>query len=237
MTIYWYLKPISERLRQVNLSEPVGLLGPLELEKYSRLKFIKRKTEWLAGRLAAKDLIQTVVPAVRSLSAAEVQILSADDGSPTIRLNHIGAGCGRLSITHSNDQVACAYSPEDRPLGIDLEKIEQRGEEFVADYFTPGEQYQILQSTPAQRAFRSTLLWSAKEAVLKALSTGLRMDTRSIEFDCPNHPVDDGWQPLEMRRTLSQIKNLRLLWRREENFVLTICLPADESELPIRVEL
>lgn len=237
MTTYWYLRPISERLRQVHLSEPVGLLGPLELEKYSRFKLIKRKTEWLAGRLAAKDLLREVAPSARNLSVAEIQILSADDGSPTIRLDHTGEDCGRLSITHSNDLVACAYSSADHPIGIDLEKIEQRGEEFVADYFTPGEQYQILQSTPVQRAFRSTLLWSAKEAVLKALSTGLRMDTRSIEFDCPNHLADDGWQPLVMRLNQPQIKNLRLLWRREEFFVLTICLPADEAEMPIRVEL
>ena len=63
-------------------------------------------------------------------------------------------------------------------LGCDLEVIEPRSEEFVADYFTTEEQKMVSQAPIADRSKLLALLWSAKESALKALREGLRFDTR-----------------------------------------------------------
>jgi len=134
--------------------------------------------------------------------------------------------------------VVSAYQTDGLRMGIDLEWIEHRGEEFVSDYFTPGERYHILQSPLADRPLLATLYWSAKEAVLKALSTGLRKDTRSIEIDCgPSERKPEGWQPLGIKLNFTGQNSLRLWWRREENYVISICLPVETEELPVRIVL
>ena len=65
------------------------------------------------------------------------------------------------------------------PLGCDLEIVEPRCDAFVTDYFTEVEQAFIARSSDRFRAM--ALLWSAKESALKALRTGLTVDTRSVE--------------------------------------------------------
>ena len=73
-------------------------------------------------------------------------------------------------------------------LGCDLEIVEPRSDAFVADYFTAEEQEVVRQACPADRFALIALIWSAKESALKALQSGLRIDTRSLSvaLDDPN---------------------------------------------------
>ena len=68
-------------------------------------------------------------------------------------------------------------------LGCDLEEIEPRSAGFVADYFTQREAAAVAAVPATARDIAVNLLWSAKEAVLKARRTGLRSDTRSVELE------------------------------------------------------
>jgi 4'-phosphopantetheinyl transferase len=76
-------------------------------------------------------------------------------------------------------------------LGCDLETVEPRSETFVSDYFTAEEQEVVRQACPEDRFTLIALIWSAKESALKALRTGLRIDTRSVSvvLDDPNTAV------------------------------------------------
>jgi 4'-phosphopantetheinyl transferase len=67
-------------------------------------------------------------------------------------------------------------------LGCDLELIEPRELNFVHDFFTPGELAAVQALPPGpDRDTLITVIWSAKEAALKALREGLRLDTRQID--------------------------------------------------------
>ena len=92
-----------------------------------------------------------------------------------------------------------SQSPVRPSLGCDLELIEPREGNFLDNFFTAAE-------VAAVRALReldvmqgdvlTTAIWSGKEAVLKALREGLRIDTRRItcRFDAFDAPPQE-WAP------------------------------------------
>ena len=65
-------------------------------------------------------------------------------------------------------------------VGADIEAIEQRAATFVADFFTLAEQERINAAPAHLRDTLATAIWGAKEAALKALREGLRIDTRRV---------------------------------------------------------
>ena len=70
------------------------------------------------------------------------------------------------------------------PVGIDIESLERvavAGFDDVA--FSVGERESVRSS--ADPMLRRALLWTAKEAVLKARGTGLRVDPREVDVENP----------------------------------------------------
>jgi 4'-phosphopantetheinyl transferase len=100
----------------------------------------------------------------------------------------------------------CAVSLSGGALGCDLEIIEPRSEAFVADYFVSQEQALVAGARGLERFQLLALLWSGKESALKALRTGLRLDTRSVVV----MPMDgsltvNGWNPLRVSCSEGQV--------------------------------
>jgi 4'-phosphopantetheinyl transferase len=83
-------------------------------------------------------------------------------------------------------------------LGCDLELVEPHSPAFVADYFTPQEQRLVADTCAVDRILLVSMLWSAKESVLKAMRVGLRADTRSVRVTIPALPAAgrQNWQEL-----------------------------------------
>ena len=158
-------------------------LSPSERTRFHGLKTRKRSLEWLAGRIAAKRLIREVhfsgegalvgYPAItvdsNSLGAPEIRIVGEKGEEP------------RISISHSDGMAAAmlARDPACSP-GIDIEAVESRSAAFVRDYFTEKEREQIAASE-AERDVLVTAIWAVKEATLKALGIGARVDLRQID--------------------------------------------------------
>ncbi len=158
-----------------------GVLSPSELTKFSAFRFPKRQKEWLQGRWAAKALAHSL-PAYRVTPLDQIEILNTPEGAPFLQVQGQAARADCLTISHSGHLALCALAsgPGFR-VGADLEKIEPRTETFILDYFTPAE-CQLVEAVSAEsRAVLVTLIWSAKEAMLKALGVGLHWDTRMVE--------------------------------------------------------
>ena len=163
---------------------PPAFLNPVEASELAGMRFPKRRGEWLHGRRAAKTLLQKCHPACAQVSLSEIVIANEPTRAPYAALANGMRLPGSLSITHSGPLAAAALAlaPHLR-VGIDLEKIETRPAGFFEAYFTAGENA-YLRSCPAEsEAETLTLLWSAKESVLKALRTGLAQDTLRVEID------------------------------------------------------
>jgi 4'-phosphopantetheinyl transferase len=83
-----------------------------------------------------------------------------------------------FSISHSADLVVLAISSQ-FTLGIDCEEITDIEIRDFQSYFSPAEWNYIHSATSAQKAFYR--LWTRKEALLKALGTGLDADLPQLE--------------------------------------------------------
>lgn len=84
-------------------------------------------------------------------------------------------------------------------LGCDIEFIEPREPSFVSSFFTAEEMAAVAAAGRNQDVL-ITAIWSGKEAVLKALREGLRIDTRRItcRFDPFDAPPQE-WSPFTVK--------------------------------------
>ena len=140
---------------------PAGALSEKEAAQHAAFVMEKRRSEWLAGRLAAKLLL-----AAPGEPLSRYEIASDLLGRPS-------CGGTLLSISHSNGWAVAAVKPGAAFLGVDLEKIEPRHPAWYRDYFHPTE-------LPRPDASEGTRLWAVKEAVMKALGLGLMADPMHI---------------------------------------------------------
>jgi len=151
-----------------------------ERVRLAGLRVPKRHADWRLGRWTAKLAIAQhldLPPDPEVL--AEVELRPAPSGRPEVFL------CGwpapvALSLSHSCGAGLSVVAPAGFAVGCDLETVEPRSPEFLADYFTVEEQTLVGVTPPYQRDRLLTLLWSAKESALKSLGCGLRMDTRRV---------------------------------------------------------
>jgi len=221
-SIYWALVDFDQAALEVK-----GFLSPAELQKYSTFRFPKRRDEWLLGRWTSKTLVHSL-PAYQHYSLDQIVIHNAPDGAPYIQLPDRATPAECLSISHSGNLAVCALSPGlDMQVGADLEKVEVRTETFIMDYFTPSER-QLVNTYPADtRALIVTLIWSAKESMLKALGVGLRRDTRMVEVRALDGILPAGkdqgkWQNIQLGEKAASDRAWAAWWQRRDPFVLTL---------------
>ncbi len=238
MPIFWSFQNIETRIGDLAFTDPLSYLGEQEKEIYQMLKFPKRKSEWLGARLLAKDLIRAVDKRWGKQELYEIEVLNEKSGAPILVVSGVLGNPGKVSLSHSNGVALCAYSPDDIQFGIDLERIESRSKEFVEDFFTMGEVDQAIKLPAERRDVFVTTMWSGKESVLKALSSGLRVDTRTVEVLLPDFSIEHkDWTKLGLRSSFIKNNSLDLVWRREGEFVFTACIPQNSLKELIHVEL
>ena len=230
MQVYWLEQQATE------VRGEGDWLSPAEAARLGCLRIPKRRQDWLLGRWTAKRAIATVLglPGDPS-SMAAIEIRAATSGAPEAFVRGHPAPVS-ISISHREGHAACAVAGAGVALGCDLEIVELRTEAFVADYFT-GQERQTICRAPAGERFRViALLWSAKESVLKALRTGLRMDVRAVAVSLGQHFADtaggsgiDDWHPLRACHPEGEFAGW---WQYERDLVRTI-ISAPESAPPV----
>lgn len=114
-------------------------------------------------------------------------------------------------------------------LGVDLEAIEERPTGFLGDWFTDAEQAYVESEEPALAA---SLVWSAKEAVMKALREGLRIPPKAVDVRPGPGSADGTWRPFEA--TAPGAETWRGWWRAEEGLVLSV-VASPAARAPVRI--
>ncbi|MSQ01624.1 MAG: SDR family NAD(P)-dependent oxidoreductase [Myxococcales bacterium] len=145
-------------------------LPPSETASLTARGTPKRQADRLAGQLAANRAVAGLVPAGFSVGREP-------SGKPVV----VGTKDVTVSITHT-DGEALALAVRGAHAGVDMEAIEPRSDAFAAEWFTDAER--AWAHTPEAR----TAVWSVKEAVLKALGTGMALSPREIDV----HRIDAG---------------------------------------------
>jgi len=200
-----------------------------EISRYELMRFPKRRKEWLQGRLASKKLLTLAVPFLAGASWDTITIANQPEGAPFVEFQGQRLPL-TLSISHREGMAVAAVSetPGIR-LGIDLEWVEPHPESFYQDFFTPFEQDMQNRANPERRAWLGTLIWSAKEAVLKALGTGLRLDTRTIEILDYAPTWVDGWGQIKLRIANDSRCNWQGFWLEYGNYLITMAVEGTKN--------
>lgn len=242
--ITWLMQSVTMHPDLERGIPPVGLLSAVERARFEQLTIEKRKRDWLCGRWTAKLLLQNLFreKTGHTIPLDNFSIINNMDGVPLVT-GHWSLATGySLSISHSHGYALCAVIEHPHcPIGADLERIEERVDGFVDDYFTEAEQEMIIScggqaflrttrnSQLATRNILTNATWSAKEAVLKALHLGLSVDTRAVE--CLIEPFVDPptcWTQFTIRCDNNRLPHpapaLQGWWQVQGDFVLTVVM-------------
>ncbi|NHJ47486.1 MAG: KR domain-containing protein, partial [Asgard group archaeon] len=150
-----------------------------ERAKFKAFKVDKRRFEWLTGIIAAKRTIRLSNP---DINYQDILIEKTAFGKPFVKINRKTIP---LSISHSNG-YAVAVSNGSKSIGIDLEQIEPRDDSFVQEMLSPTE-IKLLKDKNIELTHEIiTKIWTAKEAVLKALGIGLNIDLHYLKISTIN---------------------------------------------------
>ena len=149
---------------------------------------------WLLGRMAAKDAARQWLwdRGVKDLFPVEFVVSNDEAGRPSI--TGLPAGTS-ISIAHAGEVAVALVGDNDGPghgvgnhghgqsVGIDVETITDRGPEFEAMACGPVERLLLDRCaiSVGSRGECLTRFWVAKEAVAKALGTGLGGRPQSFE--------------------------------------------------------
>ena len=139
-----------------------------ETERAARFVFPGLGESWSAARVVLREVLgrATLTP------AADVRIRTGEFGKPSVD----GV---EFSLSHTGSVVLIGLG--DLPLGVDVEKIpDDRTVQQVGPSFHPREAAELLGLPADERPGAFARVWVRKEALLKAIGTGL---SRGISRD------------------------------------------------------
>ncbi|MEO8615085.1 MAG: 4'-phosphopantetheinyl transferase superfamily protein [Luteolibacter sp.] len=146
-----------------------------EKSRASRFHFPKDATHWAACRAALRGILGREI----GLAPGEVPLVFSEFGKPLLAPPFDGL---HFNLSHCPDLAIVALGI-DGPLGVDLESLSRASDllECENSFCHPQE----IRSLPADRdarAFQLLSIWTAKEALLKALGTGLSHPPEEIQI-------------------------------------------------------
>jgi len=197
-----------------------------ELEVLESKKIVKRRSDWRLGRWTAKRTVLTHLAARDTIPRYynEIEVRAATDGAPEVFIRNRPAPV-TISLSHSHGVALCAVAAADTEIGCDAEYIERRSDVFVSDYFAAPERSNFACTPASARPLVATLIWSAKESVLKAMREGLRRDPRDAVIDISHETSPEGWATFSARCQMTH-QSFDGWWRVSGEHVYTVACRA-----------
>lgn len=190
-------------------------LSPEEHARWQAFPVVRRRDSFLAGRYAARKALAQVAP---DLSGPELIIRQGIFQQPV--LSHPRLGGWQVSISHTEGAAFAIAYPHDLPAGADVESVTPDRARRVSAYITSAERLQaeILDWPPDCLPL---LAWTAREALAKALRTGLTSSL--IPLYALDTVVSHGTTACMTYRHFSQFQALSYV---KDGWIWTLAFPA-----------
>lgn len=163
--------------------EAQKILTPAELTDFNEFSFEKRKSEFLLGRLVSKLTVSEWLQQ-KGKNWDLLQLRMGNDifNKPYCHPEQpvLLESWPNLSLSHSHGMAAALVFSREHPMGIDLEKIDEKHTEVVAAEMTSQER-DIFAGLGLKGALPYTLNWTIKEAYSKAIGVGLTTPFKVME--------------------------------------------------------
>jgi 4'-phosphopantetheinyl transferase len=181
----WACYSDTRSLDESRIDALTRLLSTSERERSSRLWNPRDRRDYVAAHALVRMALSAHVPI-----PPERLTISADSHGKPFLVAPAGVSAPSFSLAHSRNLVACVVAPAGA-VGIDVEPVDNGADvAHMAERFFSAEETEALQSRPP--GARSSLfceLWTLKEALLKAVGTGLSSGLDGISFRVVDHHV------------------------------------------------
>lgn len=144
------------------------VLSPEELQELNDYKYERRKNSFFLGRSSAKLAIQQIA---NGANPSGITVGKGVFGFPIVKGIQERIS---VSISHCEELgISLAY-PDEHPVSIDVETINEERASLIENYITEEEAKLIGQFCSHEMS--AFLFWTAKESLSKLLKTGLTLD-------------------------------------------------------------
>ncbi len=160
------------------ISELTKILAEDERIKAFRFRFPQHQQRYIAARGILRKLLGSYL----NISGDAIEFDYNSRGKPQIsNLNAINL---QFNVSHSQD-LALYGITRDRRIGIDLEYLRNMddAEKIARRFFAPTESELVASLTGDEQKQVFFQLWTAKEAYLKAIGSGLAGGLNTVEID------------------------------------------------------
>lgn len=161
---------------------PASYFGPKDMAEIEKIKFPPAIRDHIISRIALKNAVCEFVKERqgRILTPKDFYCTHNQYGQPIIERCKTGVMLAEplfVSLAHKDYRAVVAVA--DRPVGVDLEKIEEKSAEFLELAYTTQEITLLRKLNSPEAAIR---FWIAKEAVAKKSGFGLQGKPQSFEI-------------------------------------------------------
>ncbi|GAA3512795.1 hypothetical protein GCM10022393_28240 [Aquimarina addita] len=145
---------------------------------YQNLKFDKRKESYLIGRIAAKKAVLEILLTDECIKSFSVEFgIFKFPVVKYLRNQNI-----QVSISHRNNFGIALAFPEEHPMGLDIEKIDENRINSIENMMR-NKEFSLINSCSLSKKVGVTILWTLKESLSKLLKTGLMLDFKILEIE------------------------------------------------------
>lgn len=159
------------RLEEIAPERGLQVLSDKEQVFLGQISNKKRRLEYIAGRLVARELAGEAL----RCKPEDVDLRIHEDGA--LFLHNVSYG---ISLAHTHNGVCAAIARQDE-VGIDIETIQPR-DEGLHRFFLHPDEYELLEALPFGRHESLILCWTLKEATLKGMKTGFRCSPKKLRL-------------------------------------------------------
>jgi 4'-phosphopantetheinyl transferase len=169
----------TEALDEADVAAAASVLSEDELAQYRRFHFARDARDYAA----AHALLRHALSRHGDRAPGRWRFDKTSHGKPFL----IDAGDfhASFSLSHARGCVACAVTPDaDVAVGVDVECVDRDVDtaDIAARFFTPAEAAHLAQLDALARRDRFFDLWTLKEALVKALGTGMAVSLNRLAF-------------------------------------------------------
>lgn len=164
----WLLSPGDGEIERL-----VGLLSDDERARAARFVFDRHRGRFIVAR----GRLRQILGGIAGRPPEDLRFAYGAHGKPA--LSGI-PGAPHFNLSHSGDLAVVAVS-SDLELGVDVEAVRPLKEDVAERFFSAAEIAALAKLAESDRLDAFYRCWTRKEAVIKALGTGLSLPLKSFD--------------------------------------------------------
>jgi 4'-phosphopantetheinyl transferase len=163
----------------------LATLAPDERQRACEFRFDAPRRRYVIARSALRRLLGDYLDA----EPASIHLTVDQNQKPHLASQHAAADL-HFNVSHSGDLAVIGVSLGCE-VGVDVEQLRDVGhlEQIARRFFHPSETNAVLSAADSARNLAFLRCWTGKEAILKALGTGIVGNLPDFQV-----PIDNGWQ-------------------------------------------